>query len=138
MIQEDLTSSETRSKLQELFKAWEFDVGFPSGQIWSCYEEYRDNEYEMDSENACMPISVFERDITTAVFPNPEMARTTMLEELETEFLKYHSESEWNAIKSQRSYDCDSFGFSSRSAWSNLDDDRNCDWQIVSISTVTT
>ena len=74
MIQEDLTSSETRSKLQELFKAWEFDVGFPSGQIWSCYEEYRDNEYEMDSENACMPISVFERDITTAVFPNPEMA----------------------------------------------------------------
>lgn len=46
MIQEDLTSSETRSKLQELFKAWEFDVGFPSGQIWSCYEEYRDNEYE--------------------------------------------------------------------------------------------
>ena len=36
------------------------------------------------------------------------------------------------------SYDCDSFGFSSRSAWSNLDDDRNCDWQIVSISTVTT
>lgn len=35
-------------------------------------------------------------------------------------------------------YDCDSFGFSSRSAWSNLDDDRNCDWQIVSISTVTT
>lgn len=138
MIQEDLTSSETRSKLQELFKAWEFDVGFPSGQIWSCYEKYRDNEYEMDSENACMPISVFERDITTAVFPNPEMARTTMLEELETEFLKYHSESEWNAIKSQRSYDCDSFGFSSRSAWSNLDDDRNCDWQIVSISTVTT
>lgn len=50
MIQEDLTSSETRSKLQELFKAWEFDVGFPSGQIWSCYEEYRDNEYEMDSD----------------------------------------------------------------------------------------
>ena len=93
---------------------------------------------EADSGNACMLISVFERDITTAVFPHPEMARTTMLEELETEFLKYHSKSEWDAIKSQRSYDCGSFGFSSQSAWSNLDDDRNCDWQITSIPTVTT
>lgn len=138
MIQEDLTSSETHTKLQELFKAWEFDVGFPGGQIWSGYEEYRDNEYEADSGNACMLISVFERDITTAVFPHPEMARTTMLEDLETEFLKYHSKSEWDAIKSQRSYDCGSFGFSSQSAWSNLDDDRNCDWQIISIPTVTT
>ena len=44
---------------------------------------------EADSGNACMLISVFERDITTAVFPHPEIARTTMLEELETEFLKY-------------------------------------------------
>ena len=66
------------------------------------------------------------------------MARTTMLEELKPEFMKYHSESEWDAIKSHQSYECDSFGFSSQSAWSNLDDDRNCDWQIVSIPTVTT
>ena len=138
MIQEDMASSETRTKLQELFKAWEFDVGFPGGQVWPCYDEYRDNEYGTGFGNACMLISVFERDITTAVFPNPEMARTTMLEALETEFLKYHSESEWDAIKSQRSYECDSFGFSSQSAWSNLDDDRNCDWQIISIPPVTT
>ena len=47
---------------------------------------------EADSGNACMLISVFERDITTAVFPHPEIARTTMLEELETEFLKYYNE----------------------------------------------
>lgn len=59
-----------------------------------------------------------------------------MLEELETEFLKGHNKSEWDTVVSQRSYECDTFGFDEQSAWSNLDDDRNCDWLIISIPRV--
>ena len=93
---------------------------------------------EADSENACMLISVFERDITTAVFPNWEKARVAMLDELKDAFLKDHSESEWDTLKSRRFYECDSFGFNSQMAWSDLDSNCNCNWQIVSIPTVTT
>lgn len=131
MIQEDLASGETRTKLQELFKIWTFDVGFPGGQIWPSYEEYQDCEYKLDSDAACMLISVFERNITTTVFPNWEKARAAMLEELKVAFLKNHSESEWDTLKSRQFYECDSFGFDLRRAWSALDS--NCNWQIVSI-----
>ena len=136
MIHEDLASSEIRTKLQDLFKAWEFGVGFRGGQIWPCFEEYRDNEYETDSGKACMLISVFERDISTEVFPNREAARITMLAELKKEFLKDNEEDEWDALTAHDSFECESFGFSQNSAWSNLDDDCNCDWQIVPIPPV--
>ena len=52
MIHEDLASSETRAKLQDLFKAWEFGVGFLNGQIWPCFEEYRASELASDPGKA--------------------------------------------------------------------------------------
>ena len=131
MIQEDLASGETRTRLQELFRIWTFDIGFPGGQIWPSYEKYQNCEYKSGSKEACMLISVFERNITTTVFPNWEIARVAMLEELKVAFLKDHSESEWDALKSLQFYECDSFGFNSRMAWSDLDS--SCNWQIVSI-----
>ena len=138
MIHEDLASSETRKKLQDLFQAWEFGVGFLGGQIWPCFEEYRDNDYASDPGKAYLLISVFERDISTEPFPTLDAARIAMLAELKTEFLKENEEAEWDEIMAHDEFECNSFGFGERSAWSNLDDDCNCDWQIVPIPPVIT
>ena len=136
MIHEDLSNSETRAKLQDLFKAWEFGVGFLNGQIWPCFEEYRDSEYASDPGKAHLLISVFERSIQTEVHPSLEAARAAMLDELKEEFLKDGTESEWEKIESQDEFECSDFAFTKLTGWSNLDDDCNCDWQIVPIPPV--
>lgn len=138
MIHEDLASSETRAKLQDLFKAWEFGVGFLNGQIWPCFEEYRDSEYASDQGKAHLLISVFERNIQTEVHPTLEAARAAMLAELKEEFMKDGTEAEWEEIESQDEFECSDFAFTKLTAWSNLDDDCNCDWQIVPIPPVIT
>lgn len=138
MIQEDLASNETRAKLQDLFKAWEFGVGFLNGQIWPCFEEYRENEYATDPGRAHLLISVCEREITTEIYPNLEAARKAMLDELKDEFLKGDDEAEWDEIVSHEEFECSDFAFTKLTAWSNLDDDCNCDWQIVPIPPVIT
>lgn len=79
MLHEDLADGETRTKLQDLFRAWEFGVGFQSGQIWPCFEEYRDSEYASDPGKAHLLISVCEREIQTEVHPSLEAARIAML-----------------------------------------------------------
>lgn len=136
MIREDLADGGIRRTLNELFDAWEFGVGFPDGQVWPCFEEYRDCDYASDSGKAHMLITVRERDISTEVCPNLEGARIAMLAELKQEFLKEHNEAEWEVITAQENFECDCFGFGVKSAWSNLDDDCNCDWQIVPVPPV--
>lgn len=133
MLEEDEEIPKARTKLQELFKAWEFGAGFPGGQIWPCFEEYHDNEYASDPGKAYLLISVFERDISTEPYPTLDAARIAMLAELKTEFLKENEEAEWDEIMAHDEFECDSFGFGKQSAWSNLDDDCNCDWQIIPI-----
>lgn len=59
-----------------------------------------------------------------------------MLAELKREFLKEHDEDEWENISDKEEFVCDSFGFGAEFAWSNLDDDCNCDWQIIQIPPV--
>lgn len=94
MLREDAEIPSLRSKFQELFQAWEFGVGFPGGQMWPCFEEYRDSEYASDPGKAHLLISVCERDIQTEVHPSFEAARAAMLAELKKEFLKECSEDE--------------------------------------------
>ena len=138
MLREDAEIPSLRSKFQELFQAWEFGVGFPGGQMWPCFEEYRDSEYACDPGRAHLLISVFERSIQTEVHPSLEAARAAMLDELKEEFLKDGTESEWEEIESQDEFECSDFAFTKLTAWSNLDDDCNCDWQIVPIPPVIT
>lgn len=138
MLREDAEIPSLRSKFQDLFKAWEFGVGFPGGQIWPCFEEYRDNEYASDTGKAHLLISVFERNIKTELHPTLEAARVAMLEELKDEFLKEGTEAEWDTISANDECEYDCFGFDKLTAWSNLDDDCNCDWQIVPIPPVIT
>lgn len=61
-----------------------------------------------------------------------------MLEELKEEFLKNGTEAEWEEIESQDEFECSDFAFTKLTAWSNLDNDCNCDWQIVPIPPVIT
>lgn len=138
MLREDAEIPSLRSKFQELFKAWEFGVGFPDGQMWPCFEEYRDSEYASDPGKAHLLISVCERDIQTEVHPSLEAARAAMLAELRKEFLKEGAEAEWEEIESRDSFECSDFAFSKFSAWSNIDDDCYCDWKIVPIPPVIT
>lgn len=136
MLREDAEIPSLRSKFQELFQAWEFGVGFTGGQIWPCFEEYRDNEYATDPGRAYLLISVCERDIQTETHPTLEAARAAMLAELKKEFLKECSEAEWEDIESRDEFECSDLGFSKLSAWSNMDDDCYCDWKIVPIPPV--
>ncbi len=138
MLREDAEIPALRSKFQELFQAWEFGVGFPGGQMWPCFEEYRENEYATDPGRAHLLISVCEREITTEIYPNLEAARKAMLDELKDEFLKGDDEAEWDEIVSHEEFECSDFAFTKLTAWSNLDDDCNCDWQIVPIPPVIT
>lgn len=117
---------------------YEFGVGFPGGQMWPCYEEYRDSEYASDPGKAHLLISVCERDIQTEVHPSLEAAKAAMLAQLKKEFLKECSEAEWEDIESQDEFECSDLGFSKLSAWSNMDDDCYCDWRIIPIPPVIT
>ena len=138
MLREDAEIPSLRSKFLELFQAWEFGVGFPGGQMWPCFEEYRDNEYASDSGKSHLLISVCERNISTEIHSTLDAARAAMLTELKDEFLKDGTEAEWDRIAANDECEYDCFGFDKLTAWSNLDDDCNCDWQIVPIPPVTT
>ena len=135
MICEDLSGSEVRTSLQSLFSDWEFGVGFAGGSVWPCFEEYLQSD--VHSENGAeqyLLISVYEREILTEFFTTFQDARNQMLCELKEEFCKGNGIDDWEAIAGLPEYDCDDFSFSERTAWSNLDDDCNCDWLIVNIS----
>ena len=132
MISEDLFGSAIRTNLQSLFADWEYGVGFEGGSVWPCFAEYMQSaDHDGNTTGKCLLISVFEREIVTEPFANFQEARRQMMAELKTEFCKDISETEWESIESLDSYSCDDFGFSEKTAWSNLDDDCSCDWLIV-------
>lgn len=75
-------------------------------------------------------ISVYEREITTRNFDTFEEAHDQMICELKEQFFGTDCDDvPWYAEE----YMCEDFGFSARDAWSNIDDDCNCDWKIVII-----
>lgn len=131
MIHEDEQDG-LRTKLSELFERWEFGVGFADGSVWPCYDEYLQNEAQESGERFLL-ISVCERDIATEVFPSLEKARKQMMDELKDEFTKGNKPSEWETYEALPRYECDDFCFTETTAWSNLDDDNNCDWLIIPI-----
>lgn len=102
------------------------------------YVQWQKNEYGADPGKAFLLISVFEREIMTEGFFTQEAAKAAMLAELKKEFLKENEEGEWEHIAAQEEFECDCFGFGSDCAWSNLDDDCNCDWRIISLPPVIT
>ena len=129
----DVIDREGEQELQRQLLEHRKAHNYAKQSIWPCFEEYRDNEYSSDPGKAYLLISVFERDISTEPFPTLDAARIAMLAELKTEFLKENEEAEWDEIMAHDEFECDSFGFGKQSAWSNLDDDCNCDWQIIPI-----
>ena len=77
-----------------------------------------------------MLISVFEREILTEQFDTLEEAHARMMEELKEDFDK----DDWDEVANETLCDdYEDFGFGIDWAWSNLDDDCNCDWKIVEI-----
>lgn len=120
------------TKFSELFERWEFGVGFASGAVWPCYDEYLLHEAQNSSERYLL-ITVCERDISTEVFPSFEQARKQMMDELKDEFTKGNKPSEWETYEDLPRYECNDFCFTETTAWSNLDDDNNCDWLIIPI-----
>lgn len=102
------------------------------------FAKWQKNEYGANIDEPYMLISVFERTIQTEVHPTLEAARAAMMAELKEEFMKDGTETEWEEIESQDEFECSDFAFSKLTAWSNLDDDCNCDWQIVPIPPVIT
>lgn len=131
MIHEDAQDG-LRTKLSELFDRWEFGVGFAGGDVWPCYDEYLQNEAQ-DSGERFLLITVCERDISTEVFPSFEKARKQMMDELKDEFTKSGDKSEWKEYESLPRFEGNDFCFTETTAWSNLDDDNNCDWLIIPI-----
>ena len=77
-----------------------------------------------------MLISVFEREIATEIFATHEEAYAQMMNELKEEFDEY-GDGDWNDVLNGESFE--EFSFNDNWAWSNLDDDCNCDWKIVEI-----
>lgn len=131
MLHEDALDG-LHTKLTRLFDRWEFGVGFVGGSVWPCYDEYLLNDAE-DSGERFMLITVCERDISTEVFPSFEKARKQMMDELKDEFVKSEGESGWDEYASLPRFEGNDFCFTETTAWSNLDDDNNCDWLIVPI-----
>ena len=88
--------------------------------------------YLEDAELAnYMLVSVFERDISTHIYAGYTAARTAMVEGLQHEFDKTD---EVVKLAPDADYGTDDFGIGAFDAWSNLDDDCNCDWKIVRIN----
>jgi hypothetical protein len=135
MVCEDLSGSEIRTSLPSLFADWEYGVGFAGGSVWPCLEEYLQSDiHSEDGAKQYLLISVYEREIATKLFATFQEARDQMLCELKKEFCKDNAEDDWYELAELQEYDCDDFSFSEKAAWSNLDDDCNCDWLIVEIS----
>ena len=135
LVCEDLSDCQVRTSLQSLFADWEYGLGFAGGSIWPCFEEYLQSDvHSKDGAKQYLLISVYEREIATELFATFQEARDQMLCELKEEFCKGNSVDDWEAVAGLPEYDCDDFSFSEKTAWSNLDDDCNCDWLIVEIS----
>lgn len=77
-----------------------------------------------------MLISVFERKIVTEMFPTFEAAREQMMRELQEEVDKLD---EGIVLTEPCVDDEEMFGYGEDWAWSNADDDCNCDWKIVEV-----
>lgn len=77
-----------------------------------------------------MLISVFERSIFTENFDSFEDARQAMLRELrdkaEDKGIEIDTTLDW--VDDEELY-----GYGNDWAWSNVDDDCNCDWKIVEL-----
>lgn len=77
-----------------------------------------------------MLISVFERSIMTEIFDNIKDARQAMLRELRDQAIQ-------KDVEIDTTLDCvddeELYGYGSDWAWSNIDDDCNCDWKIVEL-----
>ena len=135
IVCEDLSDSKVCTSLQSLFADWEYGVGFAGGSIWPCFEEHLQSDvHSKDGAGKYLLISVCERDIVTEPFSTLQAAREQMLSELKEEFCKGNSADDWEQYASLKSYIGDDFCFAEKTAWSNLDDDCNCDWLIVEIS----
>lgn len=135
MICEDLSDSDARTSLPSLFADWEYGVGFAGSSVWPCFEEYLQSDVRSgDEAGKFLLISVYERDITTEPFTTLQAAHDQMLSELKNEFCKDNSEDDWEPFARLSSYSCDDFSFTEKTAWSNLDDDCDCDWLIVKLS----
>lgn len=86
-------------------------------------------------------ISVYERDICTEVFDSFDAAVEQMKDELKEHFednksaLEYGDEEiTWEEFEEYpEDYDDISASFDDGWAWSNLNDDCNCDWKIVKV-----
>lgn len=75
-------------------------------------------------------ISVFEREIMTEIFDDPEAARAQMMRELFDEFKKEDMEIVYHPEGVE---DEEKFGYGTSWAWSNIDDNCMCDWKIVKL-----
>ena len=80
-------------------------------------------------------ITVKEREIETEQFKTYQEAFDHMLEELGKEFVKADIEQQWEEIKASgfKPVEYCECGFTPLSAWSNLDNNCNYDWKIVSV-----
>ena len=87
------------------------------------------------SKKPWMLIAVREREIMTEQFETYEDARETMLRELKYEFNRVYNEEDWEVVIRDYPFvnTFDDFGFDKWSAWSNIDDNWNYDWAIVSV-----
>lgn len=83
-----------------------------------------------------MLISVYERNILTEQFDTLEAAHTQMMNELKKDLDEYDYEYDvtWDEIvNKEKCSDYEDFGFGIDWAWSNIDDNCNCDWKIVEV-----
>lgn len=56
-----------------------------------------------------------------------------MMDELKDEFTKGEDAAEWKEYEDLPRFEGNDFSFTETTAWSNLDDDNNCDWLIIPI-----
>ena len=80
--------------------------------------------------NKYMLISVFEREIFTEMFTTFEAARAQMIHELQEEVSKSYDDI---VLTEPDMEEYDDFGYGNDWAWSNIDDNCNCDWKIVEV-----
>lgn len=82
-------------------------------------------------------VSVFERDIHAVKYHSYEEAHAAMLQALKEEVSNYLDEkadASLAEILKRKRYDGVHFGFDALSAWSEMDENCNCDWKIYSLA----
>ena len=126
----DEISLQRARKAYERFKLqWMIDHGFTLGNLIACMEDM-----------VCEDLSDSEvRTSLQSLFANWEYGVGFAGGSVWPCFEEYlqsdaHSEDDWEPFAGLQSYAGDDFCFAEKTAWSNLDDDCNCDWLIVEIS----